>query len=161
LDLTTHTLSNPRGWPLRVVLDEVEYTTLEEPRVNDYQFLTFSGTTISGTSVLDVWYYHFRYSDSEILVTFNGLNPPPELEADQVTFDLAAVCAAIELLEGELRLFGVTSGSEVDIFQEIRINPKGGFDGRVSDLQALRKLKKELIAAILAENPNLFGVLID
>lgn len=166
VDGKTHSLSNPRGWPLKVELDGVEYTDEDEPRVNDYQFITFSGAAINTTSgTLDVWYYHFRNSDTEILRTLNGLTPPPQLTADQVTFELAAVCAAIELLEGELRLFGVTSGSEVDIFQEIRINPKGGFDGRFKDLDALRKRKQALIDAILGEldniHANLDGVLID
>lgn len=166
VDGKTHSLSNPRGWPLKVELDGVEYIDEDEPRVNDYQFITFSGAAINTTSgTLDVWYYHFRNSDTEILRTLNGLTPPPQLTADQVTFELAAVCAAIELLEGELRLFGVTSGSEVDIFQEIRINPKGGFDGRFKDLDALRKRKQALIDAILGEldniHANLDGVLID
>lgn len=166
VDGKTHSLSNPRGWPLKVELDGVEYTDEDEPRVNDYQFITFSGAAVNTTSgTLDVWYYHFRNSDTEILRTLNGLTPPPQLTADQVTFELAAVCAAIELLEGELRLFGVTSGSEVDIFQEIRINPKGGFDGRFKDLDALRKRKQALIDAILGEldniHANLDGVLID
>lgn len=167
VDQKTHSLSNPRGWPLKVTLDGVEYTSKDEPRVNDYQFITFSGTIINTTSgTLDVWYYHFRHSDTEILRTFNGLTPPPQLEAEQVTFELAAVCAAIEILEKELRLFGVNSGTEVDIFQEIRINPKGGFDGRLKDLDALRKRKKDLIDAILAEedginSPDICGVLID
>ena len=166
-DLSTHSLSNPRGWPLRIILDDTEYITKDEPRVNDYQFVTFSGATVNTTSgTLDVWYYHFRNSDTELLRVYNGLIAPPQLTAAQVTFELAAVCAAIEVLEGELRLFGVTSGSEVDIFQEIRINPKGGFDGRGNDLDALRKRKQALIDAILSEEdgingPDIDGVLID
>jgi hypothetical protein len=166
IDGTTHTLSNPNGWPLKVVLDGTEYTSKEEPYVNDYQFITFSGTTISTVSgVLDVWYYNFRNSDAEILRVFNSLNPPIGLDADQVPFELAAVCAAIEILEAELRLFGVTSGSEVDIFQEIRINPKGGFDGRLKDLQSLYKRKEKLLQDVLDDNGGLnkdiCGVLID
>lgn len=166
VDGTTHSFSNPSGWPLKVVLDGTEYTSKDEPYVNDYQFLTFSGTTINTTSgTLDVWYYHFRNSDSEILRVFNGLKPPVGLEHSEVPFELAAVCAAIKILEAELRLFGVTSGSEVDIFQEIRINPKGGFDGRLADLQSLYKKKQELLQDVLDEygglNKDIFGVLID
>lgn len=85
IDGTTHTLSNPQGWPLRIILDGTEYTTANEPRVNDYQYVTFSGTTInSASSTLDIWYYHFRNSDTELLRTFNGLTPPPQLTAAQV-----------------------------------------------------------------------------
>lgn len=166
IDRTTHTLSNPRGWPLRVQLDNIEYTDKTEPRVNDYQYLTFSGTQISTVSgTLDVWYYHFRNSDTELLRVFNGATLPCELTADQVPFELALICAAIEILEGEVRLFGVTSGSEIEIFQEIRINPKGGLSGRLADLDALRKRKAELLACTLKElgglNADIWGALID
>lgn len=166
LDKTTHTLSNPNGWPLRITLDGLEYTEKTEPRTNDYQFITFSGTqvsTVSGT--LDIWYYHFRNSDTEVLRVFNGLTPPPELTADQVPFELALVCAGIELLEAEVRLFGVTSGSEIEIFQEIRINPKGGLTGRLADLKALNARKKDLLDRVLADlggvNIDIYGTLID
>ena len=168
IDGQTHSLSNPRGWPLQIKLDGIEYTSKDEPRVNDYQFITFSGSEISTVSgTLDVWYYHFRNSDTELLRAFNSLTPPPPLPAECVTFELSLVLAAIEILEKELRLFGVTSGSEVDIFQEIRINPKGGFDGRASDLGALRKRKDDLINAIMEEGcggingGDFWGVLID
>jgi len=150
IDQATLTFSNTRGWPLRVVLDGVDYTDITEPRVNDYQFLTFSGTqvsTISGT--LDVWYYHFRNSDVELLRTFNNLTPPPELLPAEVPFELALLCASIEILEAEVRLFGVTSGSEIEIFQEIRINPKGGLTGRLADLAALRSRKEALLARVV------------
>jgi hypothetical protein len=162
----THTLTNPNGWPVKIERDGVEYTSIDQPVVNDYQFVSFSGIQINTVSgVLDVWYYHFRNSDAELLRVFNGLIPPPQLEPEQVTFDLAAICAAIEVLEGELRLFGVDSGSEVDIFQEIRIDPSGGFGSRLKDLAALRARKKELIDSILEGaggiNRDLYGVLID
>jgi hypothetical protein len=152
IDGSTHTLSNPRGWPLRIQLNGVEYTDSTEPRVNDYQYLTFSGTQISTVSgTLDIWYYHFRNSDTELLRVFNGLTPPCGLTAEQVPFELALVCAAIEVLEAEVRLFGVTSGSEIEIFQEIRINPKGGLAGRQADLGALRARKDALVACVKEE----------
>lgn len=152
IDGGTHTLSNPRGWPLRIQLDGVEYTEKTEPRLNDYQYLTFSGaqiSTVSGT--LDVWYYHFRNSDTELLRVFNGLTPPCGLTAAQVPFELALLCAAIQVLEAEVRLFGVTSGSEIEIYQEIRINPKGGLAGRQADLAALRARKDAMLACVLEE----------
>lgn len=166
IDGTTHTLSNPQGWPLRITLDGTEYTTANEPRVNDYQYITFSGTTITNAvSTLDIWYYHFRNSDTELLRNFNGLTPPPQLTAEQVPFELALICAAIETLESEMRLFGVTSGSEIEIYQEIRINPKGGFSGRLDDLKALRARKDKMLDAIIEDlggaNKDICGVLID
>jgi hypothetical protein len=162
----THSLSNPRGWPVSVTLDGNLFTSKEEPRVNDYQFVTFSGSLINTTSgILDIWYYNFRFSDSEILNVYNALVPPAPLTEEQVTFELAILCAAIEILSGELRLAGVTSGTEVAIFEEIRINPKGGLDNRTNDLAALLKQKKDIIDAIIADGlegiNGLYGVLID
>lgn len=156
------TFSNPKGWPLKVTLDGQDYISKDEPRVNDYQFLTFSGTTINTTSgTLDVWYYHFRNSDTEVLRTFNGLTTPVGLTAAQVTFDLSVVLAGIELLEKELRQFSITSGSKVDIYEEIGIDPSAGITSRMKDLADLRARKDELIDAILVDDPELFGVLID
>jgi hypothetical protein len=166
----THSFSNPRGWPVSVTLDGNLYTSDEEPRVNDYQFITFSGVTINTTSgILDVWYYNFRFSDSEILNIYNALTPPTPLTEDQVTFELTILCTAVEALSGELRLSGVTSGTAVSIFEEISINPKGGLDSRASDLESLMKQKQKLIDDILKDSleggpdgsGGLFGVLID
>ncbi len=158
----SHTFSNPKGWPLRVTLDGTEYTTLVEPRVNDYQFITFSGTqinTVSGT--LDVWYYHFRYSDAEIMRTYNGLTPPYPLEAEDVTFDLAILCTAIDILTSELNSSSSDSGVEVDIFEEIRINPKVGLDSRYANLKRLIAERDAIIDDIVNDDSDLFGVLID
>lgn len=150
LDGQTHTLSNPKGWPLSVTLDGGLITDQNVARVNDYQFVTFSGVSVNTTSgTLDVWYDHFRHSDIEILKIYNGLTPPPQLTDDQVTFELAAVCTALDILLNELRLAGAVSGTEVDIFQEIRINPSAGLDGRFKDAEALTLRKKELIKALL------------
>ncbi len=163
-DQFTHTLSNPRGWPLRVTLDGVAFITKDEPRVNDHQFITFSGSQINTTSgTLDVWYDHFRHSDAEILQVYNALTPPPQLDADQVTFELAAVCTALDMLEQEFRVFGATSGSMVDIFEEIKIDPRGGMTARLGDLEALRQRKHDLIDEILKAEmgADIYGVILE
>jgi hypothetical protein len=160
----THSFTNPRGWPVSITLDDVVYTELGQPQVNDYQFITFSGITINTTSgTLDVWYYNFRFSDSEILKVYNALTPPSPLTEDQVTFELKILCCAIELISSELRLSGVVSGTEVAIFEEIKINPKGGLDSRLKDLLAMMEQKQEMIDSIFKEvmQDDLFGVLID
>ncbi len=169
-DGKTVSLSNPSGWPLVVKHNLLEYTIAADAPVQDFQYITISGTVdiSSGTTdILDIWYYHFRFSDSEILVAYNGLNTPPPLENTDVTFDLAAICTAIELLGAESRLAGVTSSSAVNIFQEISINPKGGLDSRQKDLAGLEEKKQALIDAILADKigndaaGGITGVLID
>lgn len=165
-DGKTHTLLNPRGYPLSIEHNDVGLTTASGAEVRDYQFITISGTvdvSAGSTDTLDVWYYHFRYSDTEILTAYNSQLPPPQLTADQVSTELKLVCTALDLLESEVRQFGTVSATEVDIYQEIRINPKGGLDARQKDLVALRKRKDKLIQDILFEeaDSNIFGVLID
>lgn len=166
LDGKTHALSNPLGWPVNVTWNGSPVTTVSGARVVGYQFVTVSGvldTSSDSTDVLDIWYHHFRFSDSQILVAYNNRQPPPSLTADQVTQELKMLCTAIDLLASELRLSGITSGVEVDIYQEIRMNPKAGMDARFKDLEALMKRKDKLIAEIEASvlSDNLRGVLID
>jgi len=163
-DQYSFTLSNPNGWPVQVNLDGTYYTTKSNPAVNGYQFITFSGTQISTTSgTLDVWYYHFRYSDSEILTAYNGQSPPYPLLADEVTFELSLLCAAVDLMESEVGGASAASGVEVDIFEEIRINPKVGLDSRTSTLQLLLKRKQDLVDKLSADaiSSDIYGVLID
>ncbi len=163
-DEYTHTLSNPKGWPVKVILDDVSYTTAANPVVNDYQFITFSGSQISTTSgTLDIWYYHFRFSDAEVMRAYNGLTPPYPLEAADVTFELAILCVAIELLSSELSGTSASSGVEVDIHEEIRINPKVGLDSRYANLKRLIAERDAIIAGIEDDtyDDDLFGVLID
>ncbi len=160
----THSFINPRGWPLKIVLDNVEYVSLNEPQVLDYQFITFSGTQISTVSgTLDVWYNHFRYSDAEILRVYNALIPPYPLTEEDMTFELSIICASIELLLRELGLANSTSAVEVDIYQEIRINPKAGLDSRYSLLKLLLQMRQSIMDGIVddATGVDVFGVLID
>lgn len=161
-DGKTYTFSNPKGWPLSVELDGIEHTSLTDPYVQDYQFLTFSGSQVSTVSgVLDVWYYHFRYSDSEIMTAFNSLTAPYPLTPEDISFDFKILSVAIELLAAELSAAGVNSGVEVDIYEEIRINPKLGLDSRFSNLKRLMDQRDAMIALLLRDRYSLFGVLID
>jgi hypothetical protein len=164
IDGYTYSLSNPKGWPLKVVLDGLSYTTLTDPIVIDFQYLTFSGSAITTSGTLDLWYHHFRFSDSEILQAYHTVSVPPCLDPDDVTVELAAVLASLDLLTAELRLYGINSATEIEIYQEIRINPKGGLDSRAADLQKLAQLRDKLIEDILAcavTDNGVSGVLID
>ncbi len=162
-DRYTYSFSNPNGWPLKIILGSTEYTTLDDPVVNGYKSVTFSGAQITTSGTLDLWYHHFRYSDTEILQVYNGLTPPYPLTADQVTFELSIVSAAIELLSAELGMSSSSAGIEVDIFEEIRVNPKAGLDSRYNMLKALLARKQAIIDEIAPDtsSDNLWGVLID
>lgn len=104
-DQCTWEFSNPRGWPQRVILNGTEKTSLTDPLVIGYKFLTFSGAAcITGT--LDLFYNNFRFSDREILLAYDrarNLLVSCGLSTAQITTEMLIMQAAILLLEGELR----------------------------------------------------------
>lgn len=164
VDGYTHTFTNPKGWPLKIILDGIEISNQTVARVNDYQFLTLSGVqvnTVSGT--LDVWYNHFRYGDAEILRAYNSYVPPPRISPADVTVEICIICTAADLVAQELRGYASTSATEIEIFQEIRVNPKGALDARFKDLDFLRKECAALLDDLEDElySADIVGVLID
>lgn len=162
LDRYTYSFANPNGWPLKIVLDGSTYPDRTEPVVNGYKMITFSGTQITTSGVLDIWYYHFRFSDSEILQAYNSFIPPEPLSAADVTFELVTISTAIDLLLGELGMVSSSAGIEVDIFEEIRVNPKAGLDSRFNTLKLLLQRRNEIIDEIEDSlEEDIFGVLID
>lgn len=162
-DTYTVSLDNPKGWPLEIAVDGVPFTTINDPVVNGYQFLTFSGTAISTVSgTVDIWYDNFRFSDRELLEAYENVDTPIGMEESAVTIEMYEISAAIKILEAELRSFMATSSSAVSIYEEISINPKAGLDARQADLNALRKRLKGLIgSATVANNLTMLGVRID
>jgi hypothetical protein len=94
-----------KAWPQKVVLNGTEKTSISDPQVLGYRFLTFSGTAcITGT--LDLFYNHFRFSDREVLLAYdraNNLLVSCGLAGTQITTEMLIMQAAILLLEGELR----------------------------------------------------------
>lgn len=106
LDGRTWELSDPRGWPQRVILNGAEKTSLNDPQVLGYKFLTFSGTSAVITGTLSIWYNHFRFSDHEILLAYDratNLMKTCPLPAADITTEMRIMQASILLLEGELR----------------------------------------------------------
>jgi len=155
-------LDNPKGWPLSVSIDGVPFTTINDPVVRGYQFVTFSGTQISTVSgTVDIWYESFRFSDAEILEAYTSVDPPIGLSAAQSTAEMYEIQTAIRLLESELRGFMATSSSKVSIYEEISIDPSSGLVARQKDLEALRKRMKDLVTATTSNNLTIFGVRID
>jgi hypothetical protein len=144
-DGTTYKVDNPKGWPLKVIKDSIEYSTSSNPAVVDYSFLTFSGTTISTVSgVLDVWYESFRHSDREILDIYTTTPEPPYMTSATTTSDMYHISAAITILEMELRqLMGETSGS-FSLQGELSYNPEPLLRQKREDLAELKSKLKEL-----------------
>lgn len=146
-------LDNPKGWPLSISIDGVEFQTIADPVVQGYTFLTFSGTQISTTSgtIADIWYEHFRYSDRELIEIYTKSDPPCGLTAEQTTPEMYELMAAITVLESELRGFMSTSGQRVDIYEEIEIDPSSGLGARLKDLNGANGLKERLKCLVAAK----------
>ncbi len=105
-DKCTWELIEFKGWPQRVKLDGTDKTSLQDPQVLGYRYLTFSGGTSCITGTLDVFYNSFRFSDREILLAYdraNNLLVSCGLDATQITTEMLIMQASVLLLEGELR----------------------------------------------------------
>jgi hypothetical protein len=105
-DQCTWELVEFKGWPQRVRLDGTDKTTLADPQVIGYRYLTFSGSSPCITGTLDIFYNSFRFSDREILLAYDrasNLLVSCGLTEDQITTEMLIMQAAILLLEGELR----------------------------------------------------------
>ena len=56
-----------KSWPAYIAVNDTEKTSLDDPVVQGYQYLTFSGTLNDmENDTIDVWYYTFKFSDREI-----------------------------------------------------------------------------------------------
>jgi hypothetical protein len=105
-DKKTWELLEFKGWPQRVVINGMEKTSITDPQVLGYRFLTFSGSAACITGSLDIFYNHFRFSDREILLAYDragNLLVTCGLQGGQITTEMLIMQAAILLLEGECR----------------------------------------------------------
>lgn len=135
-----------RGWPLKIIKDSVEYTSSSNPYVTDYNYITFSGSTISTTSgVVDVWYETFRHADREILKVFNTTPNPPYVSTASVTDEMTRISAAITIIREEIaQLMGETSGS-FNLQGEISFNPEPLLRQKKALLEELKNKLQELV----------------
>jgi hypothetical protein len=159
----TWELSEPRGWPLRVILDGVDKTTLTDPQVLGYKFLAFSGTGPCITGTLDIFYNHFRFSDREILMAYDrsiNLIVSCGLEENQITTEMRIMQAAILLLEGEARY--TYEGSVRIRDGDTSYDNTGAIAARNADLEDLRRKMRELLeCARINASYDLEGVRVD
>ena len=89
-----------KGWPVYISINDVEYISLDDPIVQGYQYLTFSGTLNSGVQndVINIWYHIFKFSDREVYEAYGDAMIPPLVPADCVSQDHLMLQAAIDLL---------------------------------------------------------------
>ena len=164
-DSCTWELSEPRGWPRKVVLNGQVKSSLVDPQVLGYRFLTFSGTGPCITGSLDILYNHSRYMDREILLAYdrskNLLTATCNLTDLEITTEMRIIQAAILLLEGELR--DLQSGGAIRIRDgDTSYDNSATIASRTQDLSDLKNKLRDLIACkTMQKSYGLQGVRVD
>ena len=162
-DKKTWELEEFKGWPQRVIINGEEKTSISDPQVIGYKFLTFSGTGACITGTLDIFYNHFRFSDREILLTYDrsvNLLVSCGLTESQVTTEMRIMQAAILLLEGELRDFQQGGISIRD--GDTSYDSSRAIESRSQELNDLRLKMRELVqCARVSASYSLEGVRVD
>jgi len=146
-----------KSWPVHISLNSIGKTNLDDPVVQGYQYLTFSGT-LSSSDVIDIWYYTFKFSDREIYEAYVDTLIPPGLTSSTVTQDHLVLQAAIDLLEN------MASGDMIDDGAVVRddrslYDPSPGLRERAVTIERLKKMLDSLIKQYMFS--NLTGVQID
>jgi hypothetical protein len=141
-----HTIElDQKGWPVSVSIDGVEYTSLYDPVVQGYQFLTFSGALVSGsqTACIDIWYYTFLFSDREIYEAYSDAMIPPLVPIDCVTDDHLILQASIDLLESVALDDLINDGAVIRDDQTL-YDPSPGLRNLNSSDGPINRLRKQL-----------------
>ncbi len=162
-DKKTWELEEFKGWPQRVIINSEEKTSITDPQVIGYKYLTFSGTEACITGTLDIFYNHFRFADREVLLAYDrsvNLLVSCGLTEGQITTEMRIMQAAILLLEGELRDF--QQGGVAVRDGDTTYDSSRAIESRSQDLNDLRQKIRELIeCARINASYNLEGVRVD
>ncbi len=162
-DKKTWELFEWKGWPQKVVINGESKTTLTDPQVLGYKYLTFSGVQACITGTLDIFYNHFRYADREILLAYDrssNLLVSCGLTTLQITTEMRIMQAAILLLEGELRQSHQNAVAIRD--GDTTYDNSRGVMSRTQDLADLKQKIRDLIeCARMNASYALEGVRID
>jgi hypothetical protein len=116
---TIYELEEAKGYPLKVLVNGVEYTQLNNPQVLGYKLLVFSGATLVDGANLTVVYNHFRHSDSDIIDTYDTsaytyLVEACNLTPDEIGIDLLSLSTAYILLTNDLSVYVKSAVSLAD-----------------------------------------------
>ncbi len=147
-----------KSWPVYISVNGTEKTSLVEPVVQGYQYLTFSGTLDESTDVLDIWYYTFKFSDREIYESYNDAQMPPWVTSSTVNRDMIILQASIDLLEHmtaeDMVEDGAIIGDDGTLY-----NPSPGLSARNGMIKRLRKQLDNLVKQHMFS--NLTGIQLD
>lgn len=157
-----------KGWPVYISIrqfsDDSEVllnkNSEDDPIVQGYRYLTFSGTLNSGirNDIIDIWFYNFKFSDREVYEAYGDSMIPPGLTSSTVTKDHLILQASIDLIEN------MTSEDMVDDGAIIRddasaYDPSPGLRERDKTLKRLKGMLDQLIKQYMMS--GITGVLVD
>ena len=153
-----------KGWPASIHVATAPYNETTNPTVNGYRYLRFdqaiNDTTVSGGVEygVDVWYYSFRWSDREIMDTYDNTPPPVPLTTANATAEIYMLACAYDLLSNETWEDSIEDGAVITD-EGSKYDPSPGLKNREA---MLARLKKRLDDAIKARQLiGITGVLID
>jgi hypothetical protein len=145
------------GWPKSIYWNSIEETSSSGVIVHGYRYLTFSGT-IAETDTIDMYYYSFRNSDTEIHDTYTRTIIPPGLTTTTVTIDHMIIQTAIDLLEAES--WAAYNDEGVKLRDgDTQFDPSPGFVAREKAIARLYKRLDDLVTQYIMLGVE--GTLID
>ena len=152
-----------KGWPVYIYVNGVEYTSITDPYVQGYRYLTFSGTLVSGSQnpEVNLWYHTFKFSDIEVYEAYGDAMIPPLVPDDCVSQDHLMLQAAIDLLMNMYAEDVVDDGASVRDDMTL-YDPSPGLRERDRLIKQLRKQLDGLVQECIKSGMlGLSGVLID
>jgi hypothetical protein len=147
-----------RGWPVYITVNDVEKTSYQDPVVQGYKYLTFSGTLDSDSDVVAIWYYSFKFSDREVYQAYSDAMIPPGLTSTNVTQDHLILQAAIDLLQNMHAEDAVDDGAVIRDDMSL-YDPAPGLRERDNIIKRLQKMLDILVKQYMFSDVS--GVLLD
>lgn len=149
-----------KGWPVYISVNDIEYTSIINPYVQGYRYLTFSGTLVSGSQnpAVDLWFYTFKFSDREVYQSYSDAMTPPLISSTNVTQDMLILQAAIDLLQNIYAEDIVNDGARIQDDMSL-YDPSPGLRQRDALTKRLQDMLDKLVKQYLFS--SLEGILID
>jgi len=166
-----------KGWPVYITMGGHSFTDLANPSVNGYKYLKFQSVideictgcaqieNICGEEEIrqydqgvDIWYYTFRFSDRQIMETYDSCPPPPGLTSTTATSQAYMYQTAIDLINKELLEDAVEDGAAIRD-EGSSYNPEGGLKIRKDLLDGLNKQLDDVVNSLMLK--GITGVLVD
>lgn len=153
-----------KGWPVSIFMNNVSYNTSTNPTINGYRYLIFDDdisvtATISGVEYgVNIFYYTFRWSDREIMESYDGCPVPTGLSLTTATSESYMLQTSIELLYSEVWELSSEDGARVRDSDTL-YDPSPGLETKRVLLDKLQKRLDDLVKSLVMT--GIEGVLID